>query len=72
MILSHEEVELHLAQMDVEPSQNPSGVYLRVSGIDELARTFGATPEDKPWGQREFALSDPDENLIRVGEPIPS
>ncbi len=24
-------------------------------------------PEDKPWGMYEFALSDPDETLVRVG-----
>ena len=26
-------------------------------------------PEDKPWGMYEFALSDPDETLVRVGWP---
>jgi hypothetical protein len=26
--------------------------------------------EDKPWGLREFALVDPDGNLIRVGQII--
>jgi hypothetical protein len=26
-------------------------------------------PEDKPWGTHEFALSDPDETLVRVGWP---
>jgi len=25
-------------------------------------------PEDKPWGMREFAVSDPDETLLRIGE----
>jgi len=26
-------------------------------------------PDDKPWGMREFALSDPNGNLVRVGQP---
>ena len=26
-------------------------------------------PEDKPWGTYEFAVSDPDETLVRVGWP---
>jgi catechol 2,3-dioxygenase-like lactoylglutathione lyase family enzyme len=26
--------------------------------------------EDKPWGMREFALADPDNNLLRIGHPI--
>jgi catechol 2,3-dioxygenase-like lactoylglutathione lyase family enzyme len=25
---------------------------------------------DEPWGMREFALFDPDNNLLRVGEPL--
>jgi hypothetical protein len=24
--------------------------------------------EDKPWGLREFALVDPDGNLVRIGQ----
>ena len=30
---------------------------------------IGAGPEHKPWGMYEFALSDPDETLVRVGWP---
>ncbi len=26
--------------------------------------------EDKPWGMREFALADPDNNLIRIGAGV--
>jgi hypothetical protein len=26
-------------------------------------------PENKPWGMYEFALSDPDETLVRIGWP---
>jgi catechol 2,3-dioxygenase-like lactoylglutathione lyase family enzyme len=71
-ILRRDGVELHLAEMEVDPARNPSGADLRVTGVDEMARLFGLAAEDKPWGQREFALADPDENLIRVGEPTPA
>jgi hypothetical protein len=27
-------------------------------------------PKDAPWGMYEFAMSDPDETLVRVGWPI--
>jgi hypothetical protein len=30
---------------------------------------MGRKAEDKPWGMYEFALSDPDETLVRVGWP---
>jgi hypothetical protein len=26
--------------------------------------------ENKPWGMREFAIVDPDGNLIRIGQTI--
>ena len=72
LILSCDGGELHLARMTLEPSQNPAGLYLRVSGVDEIAAAFNAAAEDKPWGQREFALADPDDNLLRIGEPVSS
>jgi hypothetical protein len=28
------------------------------------------TLEDKPWGLREFAILDPDGNLLRIGQAI--
>jgi catechol 2,3-dioxygenase-like lactoylglutathione lyase family enzyme len=58
------------------PGRNPFGLYLQLEDVDALAAEFrdeiiGKTaPEDKPWGMYEFALSDPDETLVRVGWPI--
>jgi hypothetical protein len=57
------------------PGRNPFGLYLYLEDVDALAAEFrneiiGKTaPEDKPWGMYEFALSDPDETLVRVGWP---
>jgi hypothetical protein len=28
-------------------------------------------PEDADYGLREFALVDPDDNLLRIGSPLP-
>ncbi len=45
-----------------------SALRSRWAAGDSLARI---TPvEDKPWGMREFALADADNNLLRVGENI--
>jgi hypothetical protein len=30
---------------------------------------IGKGPQDKPWGMYEFALSDPDQTLVRIGWP---
>ncbi len=57
------------------PGCNPFGLYLYTEEVDELAREFSGAilnatgPEDKPWGMYEFALSDPDDTLIRIGWP---
>lgn len=51
------------------PGRNPFGLYLYAEDIDGLAARFAARAEDKPWGMYEFAVSDPDETLVRVGRP---
>ena len=55
----------------VVPGRNPFGMYLYTENIDDLAAALGPLvlhpPEHKPWGMYEFALSDPDETLVRVG-----
>ena len=55
------------------PGRNPFGLYLHTENVQELAARMGDRlihpPEDKPWGMFEFAVSDPDETLVRVGRP---
>jgi hypothetical protein len=55
------------------PGRNPFALYLYAENVDELAATMGDLvlhkPENKPWGMYEFAMSDPDETLVRVGWP---
>ncbi len=70
---------LHLnkvAEDWIIPGGNPFGVYLYTQKIDTLAASLGdlllQQPEHKPSGMYEFALSDPDETLVRVGWPSDS
>ena len=60
----------------VVPERNPFGLYLYTTDVDALAEAMrGEIIETekcathKPWGMYEFALSDPDETLVRVGWP---
>lgn len=55
------------------PGRNPFGLYLYTEDVDAL---FGALrgialhpPKEQPWGMYEFAVSDPDETLVRIGWP---
>jgi hypothetical protein len=51
------------------PGKNPFGLYLYLEEVDAVARKFQKSPKDRPWGMYEFAMSDPDETLVRVGWP---
>ena len=58
----------------VVPGRNPNGVYLYsrdidalAAGVSDLLGSYG--PAHKPWGMYEFALSDPDGTLVRIGWP---
>jgi hypothetical protein len=51
------------------PGKNPFGLYLYLEDVDAMARKFQKSAKDQPWGMYEFAMSDPDETLVRVGWP---
>jgi DNA-binding MarR family transcriptional regulator len=70
---------LHLShQADLDPAVGASAAYLYVADADALAREWaqprvgGRTrgPCDTPYGLREGAHLDPDNNLIRFGSPM--
>lgn len=63
---------IHLTKVDsgwVDPERNAHGLYLYAENVDALAEAFDCQPQSKPWGLREFAVSDPSGLLIRVGWP---
>lgn len=54
-------------------------VYLRVTGVDELASDLGTNgaeilegPEDRVYGQRELVVRDCNGLILAFGEEIPS
>lgn len=61
---------------DLDPAANHAGCYLIVADVDRcherLVRAGAPVTEvtDQPWGMREFELTDPDGNRVRVGRPI--
>ena len=67
---------LTMAGMAYLTVDDPDATYEQIvaTGLVSLGwEATGAriTPvEDKEWGMREFALADPDNNLIRVGRAI--
>lgn len=69
--------ELHLTLAPdgwLIPGKSPFGLYLYVEDVDGLAANLAGRLLHKPrqteWGAYEFAVSDPDENLVRVGRSL--
>jgi hypothetical protein len=82
-ILRRGTVELHFfTHKDLVPAESSAGCYIRVTDVESFYSTCLASKlpntgipriqalEDKPWGLREFAIIDPDGNLLRVGQVL--
>jgi hypothetical protein len=75
----HEESVFDLDQWEspFDPRQNRAGCYLIVPDVDEWHRRLSGLGlavndiEDKPWGMREFTLTDPSGNYLRIGRSVP-
>ena len=58
---------------DIDPDRNGAGCYLIVADADawHARMTNAGLPvtmvSDQPWGMREFALTDPSGNHVRIG-----
>jgi len=78
IILVRDGVEVHFyPNVHVIPEQSDYMVYVRVNNIDELYRELtgkGARKadygilENKPWGQREFSVTDINGNCLTFGQ----
>ena len=83
MIMGMDGAAIHFFFHDsLDATGNDAGCYLHVEDADALHARWSALGigpedvprltelEDKPWGRREFALVDPDGNLIRAGHEL--
>lgn len=80
LILEKDQVQIHFFSFPkLDPASNYGQVYIRCSAIDSYYRELNNRQvpihpngqlADKPWGQREFSLLDPDLNLLTFGQSI--
>lgn len=77
--LARDSVSIHLFKFDdLNPLENYGMCYIYVTNIAILFEEYqakgvihpNAPLEAKSWGMQEFAVLDPDNNLIRVGETL--
>jgi len=80
LMMIKDEIEIHFFEFkELNPSENYGQVYIRVDGIDQYYESLlqigaeihpNGKLETKPWGQKEFSVLDPDNNLLTFGESI--
>lgn len=81
LILVKDSLEIHFFEYkELDPKENYGQIYIRTSDIEGLYQSFidkkvsihpNGNLDVKPWGQKEFSLLDPDNNLITIGQPFP-
>ncbi|GLU44952.1 VOC family protein [Allomuricauda sp. NBRC 101325] len=80
LMLQRDEIQIHFFEFkSLDPKENYGQVYIRTNAIDALYQSFldnntkihpNGKLEIKPWGQKEFSILDPDNNLLTFGQPI--
>ena len=78
LFLKLEYIQIHFFEFkNLDPKENYGQVYIRTDDIDTLYQAMleknaGIHPagalQTKPWGQQEFAMLDPDNNLLTFGQ----
>lgn len=80
LMVQKDNIQIHFFEYkELDPKQNYGQVYIRTNEIDKfyqflLDKKTSIHPNGhlavKPWGQKEFALLDPDNNLLTFGESV--
>ena len=80
LMVQRDKVEIHFFEFkELDPKENYGQVYIRTNDIDGLYKSMldnkteihpKGTLQTKPWGQKEFALLDPDNNLLTFGQSV--
>ncbi|WP_134090877.1 VOC family protein [Olivibacter sp. XZL3] len=80
LMVEKDRIQIHFFAFEaLDPKTNYGQVYIRTDNIEalyeELLRNKVAIHpaghlQTKPWGQKEFSLLDPDNNLLTFGQTI--
>lgn len=80
LMIEKDDLQIHFFEFsDLDPNENYGQVYIRTDAIDELYQSFlksevpihpNGTLVVKTWGQKEFSILDPDNNLLTFGQTV--
>lgn len=78
LMVEKDQIEIHFFEFEaLDPKENYGQVYIRIDNIDELYQMLLLNKTEihpngplqiKPWGQKEFSILDPDNNLLTFGQ----
>ena len=78
LMIQKDSIQIHFFEFkELDPKQNYGQVYIRTDDIDELYQSMldkkisihpAGHLQIKPWGQKEFSILDPDNNLLTFGQ----
>lgn len=80
LMIQKDNIQIHFFEFkELNPLENYGQVYIRTDDIEELYASMlnkglSIHPEGKlqtkHWGQKEFAMLDPDNNLLTFGQSL--
>jgi len=80
LMVEKDNIQIHFFEFkELDPKENYGQVYIRTNDIDNLYQSMldnnvsihpAGHLQTKPWQQREFALLDPDNNLLTFGQSV--
>jgi hypothetical protein len=80
LMMQKDNIQIHFFEFkELDPKENYGQVYIRTDDIDKfyqllLDKKTSIHPNGhlqiKPWGQKEFSVLDPDNNLLTFGQSI--
>ena len=80
LMVEKDNIQLHFFEFkELNPLENYGQIYVRTDDIEAWYRLAldkkvhipqAGHLQIKPWGQKEFAILDPDHNLITFGEAL--
>ena len=80
LMIKKDNVQIHFFEFKVlDPKENYGQVYIRTDDIEKLYQSMldkklsihpAGHLQTKPWGQREFSMLDPDNNLLTFGQGV--
>ena len=80
LMVEKDQVQIHFFEFkELEPTENYGQVYIRADNLEEWYQSLldsqvsihpAGHLQVKPWGQKEFSILDPDNNLLTFGQAV--